>query len=54
MSGSPATVPGPLVVRPGYVFAGETCGIAAWLRIGIEIADAPELNSPSYPIADLS
>ena len=28
------------------VFAGEICRIPASLRIGIEIADAPELNSP--------
>jgi len=35
-----------LVVRPTAVFAGEICGTIASLRIGMEIADAPELNSP--------
>jgi hypothetical protein len=33
-------------VRPVAVFDGETCRIPASLRIGIEIAEAPELNSP--------
>ena len=46
MSGSPFSVPGSLVVRPGYVLAGLTCGMLAWLRIAIEILLAPELNSP--------
>jgi len=46
LSGSPFSVPGSFVVRPGYVLAGLTCGIPPWLRIGIEMALAPELNSP--------
>jgi len=35
-----------LVVRPTYVFAGETIGMPASFRIGIETAAAPELNVP--------
>ena len=30
------------------MFAGLICGTPASLRIGIETADAPELNSPMY------
>ena len=33
------------------MFAGETCRMPASLSSGIEIADAPELNSPRYAIA---
>jgi hypothetical protein len=40
------SAPGSFVVRPTAVLAGETCGTPASLRIGIEIAEAPELNSP--------
>ena len=46
MSGSPFSAPGPLLVRPTAVLDGEICSRPAWLVIGIEIADAPELNSP--------
>jgi hypothetical protein len=34
------------LVRPSAVFDGLTCKIPASFVIGIEIADAPELNSP--------
>ena len=30
------------------MLAGEICGTPPSLRIGIEIAEAPELNSPMY------
>ena len=33
------------------MFAGEICGTPPSLRIGIEIAEAPELNSPMYAAA---
>ena len=33
------------------MFDGETCRMPASLSVGIEFADAPELNSPMYAIA---
>src|SRR4051794_39694981 len=45
--GSPFSAPSERV-RPTYVFEGETCRMPASLVSGIEIADAPELNSPRY------
>jgi len=38
--------PGSVVVRPTYVLAGLTCGIPAWLRIGIDTSLASSSNSP--------
>ena len=32
------------------MFDGETCRMPASLSSGVEIADAPELNSPRYAI----
>jgi hypothetical protein len=46
LSGSPGSAPAPAFVRPSAVFDGLTCRIPASLVIGIEIAEAPELNSP--------
>ena len=46
MSGSPSSAPGPDLVRPYAVLDGLTCRMPASLVIGIEIAEAPELNSP--------
>ena len=39
------------MVRPTAVFAGLSCRIGTSFRIGIEIALAPELNSPMYATA---
>ena len=50
MSGSPSSAPGSSEVRPTPVFAGLTCASGTSLRIGMEIALAPELNSPMYAI----
>jgi hypothetical protein len=40
------SAPGSSDVRPTAVFAGLTWAIGTSFRIGIEIALAPELNSP--------
>jgi hypothetical protein len=42
------------LVKPNAVFDGETCSRPPSFVIGIEIADAPELNSPMYATALLS
>jgi hypothetical protein len=46
LAGSPFSEPGSSVVRPTYVLAGEIWARPIWLMIGMEIAEAPELNSP--------
>ena len=46
LAGLPGLVPAPPRVRPIAVLDGLICITPAALRIGIETADAPELNSP--------
>jgi hypothetical protein len=46
LSGSPFSAPGSPEVRPTAVFDGLICATGTSFRIGIEIALAPELNSP--------
>src|SRR3954451_23284170 len=53
MAGSPASAPGPSVVRPGLVFAGLTIATGpgfARFRIGTMILAHPELNVPTTPM----
>src|SRR3954452_14530102 len=54
LSGAPLPLGPGFFVSSSAVFDGLICIRFAWLVIGIEIADAPELNSPMYAIADLS
>ena len=56
MSGSPAAVPGPVCVRPTYVFAGLTMPsgpFGARFSTGISISAQPELNVPITPTTAL-
>jgi hypothetical protein len=50
--GSPKSAPGPSRVKPIAVLEGLICAIRVSLRIGMEIAVAPELNSPMYAMLD--
>jgi len=54
LSGSPFSAPAPPLVRPSCVLDGLTWRMPASFVIGIEIAEAPELNSPRYAIDESS